>query len=191
MEVGNGLEAVLAPGVLVDVAHGAGSVERHRRHDVRELVRLHVAQDLAHATTLQLENAGRLTRGEQLVEARIVERDVIGINDVASAFLHVVDGALDQRQRGQTQDIHLEQADLVEDGKLVLRGLALFAFLTDAHEGRHVGQRLTRDDDAGRVGGVVALDILKLLCRVDQALHVLRVLVHLTQLRHGEGALQI
>ena len=108
VEVGNGLEAVLAPGVLVDVAHGAGPVESHRRHDVRELVRLHVAQDLAHAAALQLENAARLTRGEKLVDARIVEGDLVRLDHVAPDLLHILDSALDQRQRGEAQDIHLE-----------------------------------------------------------------------------------
>ena len=80
MEVGDRLLAVLAPDVGRDVVHRARPVERDHGREVVDRGRPELADVAAHARRLELEDAGRLARGEQLERRGVVERDVVEVD---------------------------------------------------------------------------------------------------------------
>ena len=86
VEVRHRLLAVLAPDVGRDVVHRAGPVERDHRREVVDRRRAQLADVAAHPRRLELEDAGRLARGEQLERRRVVERDRVEV-DLDAAVL--------------------------------------------------------------------------------------------------------
>ena len=80
VEVGDRLLAVLAADVGRDVVHRARAVERDHRREVVDRRRAQLADVAAHARRLELEDAGRLARCQQLEGRRVVERDRVEVD---------------------------------------------------------------------------------------------------------------
>ena len=59
---------------------GPGPVQRDHGREVVDRGRAQLADVAAHARGLELEDAGRLARGEQLERLRVVERDVVEVD---------------------------------------------------------------------------------------------------------------
>ena len=96
------------------------------------------AQDLAHARALELEDAVGLAVDEQLIGLRIVERDVVDVEVDALGALDLGERVLDQRQRAQAQEVHLQQADALD---LLHRPLRRDFVAVALEERRVVGDR--------------------------------------------------
>ena len=105
--------ALLAGDEVVDhaAAQRAGAVQRVERDQVVEPLRLRLAQDVAHAAALELEDAERLSVLENLVGLGIVERNGVDVELDAGGPLDLGDRVEDQRQRAQPQEVHLEEPD--------------------------------------------------------------------------------
>ena len=168
--------AVQAGDVLRDEVHGAGAIERDRSDDVVELMRLHVGQDTAHARTFHLEDAGHFTARQQTVSLWIVQGDVVQRVARAVPFDNQARRFAHDAQRGEAQEIHLEQADGFEHRKLILRHHFGDGRLLRAHERRVVNQRLVGHDDRCGVNGSMARDPFDQAGGFQQLLH-LRLLV--------------
>ena len=146
-----------------DVRHRPGPVERDERDQVVELRRLHLAQRLAHARRLELEDAGRVAAREHRVRLGVVDRDVVereladqlerGVDHVEVAEAEEVD--LQQPERGDV--VHRE---LRHD--LLLRALLL--------QRDDVRKRLGADDDARGVDRVGARQAFERLRELDDLL---------------------
>ena len=85
-------------------AQRAGPVQRVQRDEVVEALRLGLAQDVAHAAALELEDAVGLAVLEDLIGLRIVERDRVDVELDARGPLDLLDRIEDQRQRAEARE---------------------------------------------------------------------------------------
>ena len=181
----------LVAGVGVDVAHRAGPVERHQRDQVVELGGLDLAQGVAHPVRLELEHADRLAALKHLVGAEVVERQGRHVRPLPRRLLHDVQGRLDHVEVAQTEEVHLQQADLLDRLHRVLRDRAVGALALGVRGGaailgelqRHdVRERSVGDHHGGGVDGGVADDPLEALGRLDHLARLGLRVVHAAQL---------
>ena len=75
MQIVGHLVALFARDVARNVVHGPWTVERHDGDDVFEGIGLHLAQDVAHALTFQLEHARRLAATDHFEGRGVVQRN--------------------------------------------------------------------------------------------------------------------
>ena len=121
VEVAHRGGVALAARVVRDEAHRPGPVEGDQRDDVVELGRAHLLQRLLHALGLELEHAHRLAAGQHVVGLGVVEREVREVDALAPGALDDRDRALEHVERAQSQEVHLQQADLLDRAHRVLR----------------------------------------------------------------------
>ena len=112
--VGHRLLPVFAGDEIGDVLHRARTVEGVHGDQVFETVGLEVAQVLLHARGLELEQTGGIAAGKDLVCRGVVQRDVVDVHVHAVHRLDILHGVLDDRQRTQPQEVHLDQADALD-----------------------------------------------------------------------------
>ena len=77
-------------------------------------------QRLAHALRLELEDADRVAAREHLVGLRVVEGDRLHLDLDASRAPDDVHGVLDHVEVAQPEEVHLQQADLLDRAHRVL-----------------------------------------------------------------------
>ena len=88
-------------------------------------------------------------RCKQLVGLRVVERQLVQVDLDAARLLDQLDGVVEQRQRAQAEEVHLEQADLFQVAHDPLRRddrarrclAAVVALADDALQRHVIGQR--------------------------------------------------
>ena len=145
----------------------AGTVERVQRDQVVEPLGLRLAQQLAHARALELEDAEGGAVPEHLVGLRVVERHGVDVEVDPFGPLDLVERVADQRERAQPQEVHLQEADALDLLHVPLgRDFVARALV----ERRVVGDRARRDHDAGRVHRGVARHPLETPADVDDLL---------------------
>ena len=96
----------------------------------------------------KLEDAAGEALGEDLVGLRVVERKIFDDQLDAAVLLDELQGVLDDGERGQAEEVHLEKAELLEAAHVVLGDDFVFVRLVKRDE---FFQRRRRDDDTGRV----------------------------------------
>ena len=79
-----------------------------------------------------------------------------------------INGSSQDGQRRQTEEVHLEESDLLEQPHLILGRDFAFALASCSLQGNGFDQRITRDDDSGRMGRRMAGDSFHFLGVVDQ-----------------------
>ena len=160
MEVGDGLLSVLAADVGRDVVHRPRAIEGDHRGEVVDRRRAKLADVAAHARGLELEDAGRLARREQLEGLRVVERDRVEIDGDAAMVLHEVDRLAEDRQVREPQEVELEQPQGLDRVHLVLGHQRIrVGRLLERHE---LGQGLAADDHARGVRAGISGDALEM-----------------------------
>ena len=114
---------------------------------------------------------------------------MIDVGSLAGSLFHEIEAALDDRQVAESEEVHLEQTKLLDPVHLVLRddrrvfdvagrvGLAL--------DREVLGQRITGDDDGGRVDAVLPAQSLEASSNVDDPLCNRVRVVHVAQLLCG------
>ena len=108
--------------------------------------------------------------------SRVVERQLVQVDLLAARLLDQPHGVVQQRQRAQAEEVHLEHADLLQvahdplrrDHRLVALAAAVVALADDALQRHVIGQRAVGDDDAGGVRAGVAVGPFQLAGDVDQ-----------------------
>ena len=154
-------------------------VERDGRDEVCEALRREVLHERRHAARLHLEHGARLALAEHLRCLLIYERYAVDIECLAAVLLDVLDGIRDDRERAQAEEVHLEQAELLDMILVVLRDER-----TVRHGDRHVvRERMTRDHDARRVRRGMARQPLDLAREIHEAVDILVLLVGLAEVR--------
>ena len=175
--------AVLAGDEVVDhpAAQRAGTIERVQRDEIVEALRLGLAQNVAHTRTFKLEDTVGLTVGKDLIRLRIVERNRIEIDDRAGRRADFLDRIVQQRERAETEEVHLEQADALDflHGPLG-RDFVVLAFV----ERREIGDGSRRNHHAGGVHRGVAGHALEAAGHRQQFLHAGVLFARLFQRRH-------
>ena len=159
---------------------GPGTIERVERDQVVEPFRLGLSQQLAHPRALELEDAVGLSFGEQLIGLRVVERDRVDVDHDALGALDLVESVLDQRQRAEPEEVHLQQADALDVLHRPLRDDFVLLALVERHE---LGQRPRGDHDAGGMDRRMPGHALEPSRDGEQLLDALVLLLHLLQRR--------
>ncbi len=150
-------------GVVRDVLHRPRPVERDERDQVLEDRRLHLAERLAHARGLELEDAHRLAAREHRVGLLVVERDRRHV-DAADQL----DRLVDHVEVAQAEEVHLQQAERLDRVHRELgHDLLVGALLLQRDR---VDQRLGADHDAGGVDRVLADEPFERPRQVDDLL---------------------
>ncbi len=174
-----GLRAlVLAVAIDRDVGHRPRAVERDQRDDVLEAVRLHVDQRPAHAAAFQLEHAHGLGPAEHGVGLCVVKRDLQEV-DGDAALCEELRRLVEHGKRLQAEEVELHEARLLDPFHVELGDRHVG--LRVAVERHHLAEAAVADDDAGRVGGSVAVEAFELLRDGEHARHGLVLLRCLPQ----------
>ena len=132
----------------------------------------------------------RLAVLEQLVGLGIIERQLLEIHLVARRLLDVLDGVIEQGERAQPQEVHLQKTDALDLLHRPLRGdfaLVLLALV----QRREFCDGPGRDHDAGRVHRGMAGHALETPGDLQELPDALVGLLQLGELRHlGERRVQ-
>ncbi len=169
----DGTTALLALHEVVDHAgaQGAGAEERDGCHDVGIAVRLHAFEQRGHAVGFNLEHAGGVAAGEQLIDFGVHEVNVaVDVHLAPVVRADVRDGFGDERHGAQAQEVHLQQAHVGGHRAVVLGDH--HAALGVQLGGHVVPNWVSADDDGRGVHTLAAGQVLKRLGRVDDLLHV-------------------
>ena len=185
-------EAVFVAVVVADHLHRPGPIEGIGGNQVLEAVGLHLLKHVPHAGTIELEHAARLAASEQFQNFRLVGRQAFQVDRRPAPCRHKLDRSLQYRQGLQTQEVHLQQADLLDDvhGPLRRDLVAHLAQRTITHQ-RRVGNHY-----AGGVHRSMTAHAFQPPGNVDQFAHPVVLVDHLAQLGFDlqgpvEGHLQL
>ena len=181
MHVCDFLLAVAAGDEVLDHARAQRprAVERDRRDEVGEFLRREVFDELRHAARFHLEHGARLAVAEHLRGQFVFQRNLFDVDRLAAIFFDVLDAVRDDRERAQAEEVHLQQAELLDVILVVLRDERAVR-----HGHRHVvRQRMARDHDAGCVRRAVARQAFDLARHVDEAVHLVASLVRFAEIR--------
>ena len=166
-----------------DGVHGAGAVESNDSSDVFNAAGPDAGADGGHAGTFQLEDAHGPALGEHLEGGRVVLRHILH-TEGGILLAHEAGGILQNGEVAQAEKVHLQQAQLLQRGHLVLAD----GNPVVGGEGDIFTDRLFRDDDAGSVGGGVAGHALQGTGDIQQAADGFVPVIELTQgFGKGEG----
>ena len=96
-------------------------MQRVRRDEIVEPVAAHAAQHVRRERRLELEHAGRASGAQHLVDLLVVERHSASRSTtVARALLDRHERVVDDRERREAEEVHLEHARLLEAVHVVL-----------------------------------------------------------------------
>ena len=164
-----------------DGVHGAGAIEGNDSGDVFNAAGPDAGADGGHAGTFQLEDAHGPALGQHFEGGRIVLRHIL--HTEGRIFLaYEAGGILQNGEVAQAEKVHLQQAQLLQRGHLVLAD----GDPVVGGEGDIFADRLFRDDDAGSVGGGVTGHALQGTGDVQQAADGLVPVIELPK-GFGEG----
>ena len=149
VQVGDRLLPVLPADVGGNVVHRSRPEEGDERRKVVDRGRSQVADVAPHAGRLELEDAGRLARGQQLERPGVVERNRFEVDVHPSVGTDKIHGTAQDREVGQAQEIELQQAQRLDRVHLELGHERVR--VRCALEGHELCQRLARDHDSGRM----------------------------------------
>ena len=185
---------MLAIDEVVDHAalDGPGAIEGVERDQVLDAARLVPPQDIAHVGGLELEHAAGVALAEDLEGGGVLQRQIFQVEPDAVVLLDQSERVVDDGQRGESEEVHLQERQLLEAVHVVLRDDFIPAGAIQRHD---LPERHRRNDDAGGVDGGVAahaLDAASHLEDLGDLGVVAPGLAHLGLLLHGlvEGDVQ-
>ena len=148
-------------------------MERNDGHDVFEILRLGLHQQVLHPPALELEHADDVCTLKQIVRCFVVQRKRTGVH-VNPLGAQQRQSPLDYRERAQAQHVHLQQADRLQRVHVVLRADVPVRSLVQGHE---LGHRPGCNHHAGGVNRGVTGHALQPLGNLPELL-VFRVRSH-------------
>ena len=177
VRVGDRRPAVLGINEAVNVLHRPRPVQGDHGGDVADVGRLELFDVTLHTGAFQLEYVGGVARGQQLEGLAVVQRQRLQIYLDSLAPANQLHGLVQDGKAGETEEVHLQQAEMRHRVHAELGHHHRAGFLAPGRTlQRHgLGQRLVGDENPGGVGADV----------VHQTFQPLR-LVH--QLVDGFGA---
>ena len=102
---------VLGAAVRADVLHGARPVERDERDEFGDAGRAQLLDGAPHARRLELEDAERVAAAEHVERLRVAIGERREVDGDAVCALDVLDGAPEDGEVGEAEEVHLQQAD--------------------------------------------------------------------------------
>ncbi len=168
--VGDSLAAVLA---LNEVFHHAalqraGAVECVERAQISDARGLVLAQNVAHTGRFKLEHAAGVGLRENFVRLGVVKREIVERGLRAGMRGDQVERVLDDVERGEAQEVHLEKRQLFETHHVVLGDDFIFVRFVEWNK---ILQRNRRVDDARGVHGAVARHAFEFLRHLQDLPH--------------------
>ena len=181
-----------------DQLHRTWAKKRVRRDEIFQPIRLHLRHESLHTAGFKLKNAVRIATTEKRKDARIVERDAIKVEWMRNGLDHTrrirsrfaccrnfhshsfpnlrirkrrVDdlfAALNRRERAKSEEVHLEQTDLLAGWAIPLRD-SIFAAASWPTQRDNLIERTRCDDDAGCVNTLASRVIFETACMLDHA----------------------
>src|ERR1019366_126296 len=186
LELGQRVGELRAPAPL-DVDLDRSGVERARtvegveRGEIVEYLGIHAAEEVAHAGRLELKDSVRPPVREEPVHLGVVERDCLQARALPLFLLHEAQGVVEDRQRDEPEEVHLEKTHPVDRLHFELRRDLVVAV---AIERQVLDEGLRRDEDARRVDARVARHALEPLAQIEKAPVRLVVAERVRQLLH-------
>ncbi len=157
-----------------NVIHRARTIKRNKRDDVAEIGRLHRCQRTAHAFRFKLENPHRIAALHELVDLCVIERQKRKI-DLDVAPFEQIGGLLENRQRLEAEKVEFDEAGAFDIFHVVLRNRHVRPRV--AIKRHQLGKRSITDHHACGVGRTVTRKALELHGEIDEALHLIVVVV--------------
>ena len=150
-----GLAAGLARRVRRNELHRPRPVERDERDDVLEARRRRLRDEVAHAARFELEHRRGVGRPEDVVGGLVVERQRLE-RELARGIeaLHVAQRPVEDRERGETEEVELDEADRLDVVLVELRDDRVRARLRVQRA--EIGELARRDQHAACVHADVA-----------------------------------
>jgi len=119
--VGHRFFAVHVGDIFRDTFHWTRAEKRDHGDDMMDGLGLHLHQVAGHAAAFQLEETDRMPFADELVDLGVINRNVaegelntVTLADVFAGFGH-------DRERHQPQEVHFEQAEVIDSVHFVLR----------------------------------------------------------------------
>ena len=176
-------------------AIGPGRYKATRAATSSKLVGASERNVAAHRGPLELEDPDGIAPAQHLEGPLVIERHAVYVGPLPCRLLDQIEGHLDHRQVAQAEEVHLQQAEVLDAVHLVLgddRCIArVRARLGLALHRQVLGERLLGDDDRGGMDAVLAPEALEPPRHVDHELRVGVLLVHLTEIGCGEVAVLV
>ena len=176
MLVGHWFFAVHVGDIFGDAFHWTRSEKRNHGNDMMDGLGLHLHQVAGHAAAFQLEETDRMPFADELVYFGVINRDVAEGELDAVTLADVLAGFGHDRERHQPQEVHFEQAKIVDEVHFVLRDRLDRQFITAAGRSmqREVfGEGLVTDDHAGGMRAHVAQAAFHPTSGIKQVLHLI------------------
>ena len=112
MGIRNLLHTMFGADESVDVLHGAGPIEGDHRRNIPQVRRFQLLNIALHTGAFQLEQVGGVARAQQRVGFRVVQRQPAQVDADPLFRIQQFDGAVQDRQVGEAEEIHLQQPEL-------------------------------------------------------------------------------
>ena len=177
---------LLAGDKLRDGIHGAGAIQRHDCRHIFDGGGLHIDAHAGNAGRLQLENALGLALSQHGKGLRVIIRHLID-GEIRVKGTDLLLRILDHRQVSQAQEVHFQQAQLLNGGHGVLGDDGIIV----AGQGHIAAHRVSGDHHAGGMGRGVAGHALQLHGGINELAHPLIIFILFPQLgRHFQRLLQ-
>ena len=181
----HGFLSVLAANELRHVVHRSRTIQRVHRDEVVNHGRLQFTQVFPHTGRLELEYGYRATLLEQLIGQLVVDRYMVDIDVDTACFLHVPQTFLDDGQRDEAKEVHLNQTHMLHHMPVVFGHQHTFLAVLVLHgtQRRKVRQVVRSDDHATGVYTYLANRAFQPRCIFQHRARVrIAVLVFLLQL---------
>ena len=155
MEILHRSASVLALNILVhhSAAEGAGTVHGEHGDKVLETVHLELLEQLAHSGRFKLEDSQSVGLLQHFVGLPVVERDALHVGERLPPQRDVLQRLFDDGERPESEEVHLDEAELLDGLHRILRDNLVLA---DAANGDEIGNRDGGDHHSGRVLRTVA-----------------------------------
>ena len=171
-----GIRGALAPRLARDIVgnqlHRTRAVQRDQRDDVLEAGHRRLLQQFAHAARFELEHGGRIAVLEDRERRLVVERQRLEVDArLRVEHAHVPDRPVEDRERGEAQEVELDEPDGFD---VVLVELRQDRVGVRRHvERTEIGELAGRDQHAACVHAHVARQSFQLLGQLQQLPHFL------------------
>ena len=112
MRVGDGRPAVLGLNESLYVLHGTRPVQGDHGRDIAEVGRLQLLDVTLHSGAFKLEQVGGVPRRQQLEGGPVVQGQALQVDLDSPVLLYELDRPVQDREVGEAQEVHFQQAQL-------------------------------------------------------------------------------
>ena len=183
--VPDGVRTVLSPDILRDEVHGTRPVQRDPGDHILQALGLQLLHEAFHPGAFKLEHPVRTAGTQRIQHLPVIVIDLLHVQPDAGILLHHSDSVLNDRQRPEAQEIHLQKSQLLQGGH---GELGRDGTIGGSGKGNVLVHILLADHHAGGVHGGMPGKALQTAAHVDQPGDLRLFLVSFFQLRvHGQG----